>query len=67
MIFTLDTSLPNVNPQPALNLILKLSDPSTTSSQVTDILALPSVAPALMVIVNGLELKSIPDPTHEIH
>ena len=58
-------SLPNVTPELLLvtvNLISKLSNPSVTLSQLTDTLALPSVAPALIVIVNGLELKSIPDP-----
>ena len=39
----------------------KLSNPSVTLSQVTDTLALPSVVPTLIVIVNGLELKSTPD------
>ena len=38
------------------NLILKVSNSSILSSQVTDILALPSVAPALIVILNGFEL-----------
>ena len=46
----------------SVNVILKVSNPSTSSSQVTDTLALPSVAPALIVILNGLELKSTPDP-----
>ena len=58
-------SLPNVTPELLLvsvNVILKVSNPSTSSSQVTDTLALPSVALALIVIVNGLELKSTPDP-----
>ena len=58
-------SLPNVTPELLLvtvNLISKLSNPSVTLSQLTDTLALPSVAPALIVIVNGLELKSSPDP-----
>ena len=57
--------LPNVTPVALLvnvNVILKISDPSTLSSQVTEILALTSVAPALIVILNGLELKSMPDP-----
>ena len=58
-------SLPNVTPELLLvivNLISKLSNASVTLSQVTDTLALPTVAPALIVIVNGLELKSTPDP-----
>ena len=58
-------SLPNVTPELLLvtvNIISKLSNPSVTLSQLTDTLALPSVAPALIVIVNGLELKSSPDP-----
>ena len=58
-------SLPNVTAELLLvivNLISKISNPSVTLSQVTDTLALPSVAPALIVIVNGLELKSTPDP-----
>ena len=46
----------------SVNVISKVSNPSTSSSQVTDMLALPSVAPALIVILNGLELKSTPDP-----
>ena len=65
MICPSDVFLPNVTPELLLvsaNVILKVSNPSTSSSQVTDTLALPSVAPALIVIVNGLELKSIPDP-----
>ena len=45
-----------------VNLISKVSNPSVTLSQVTDTLALPSVASALIVIVNELELKSTPDP-----
>ena len=58
-------SLPNVTPELLLvtvNLISKVSNPSVTLSQATDTLALPSVALALIVIVNGLELKSTPDP-----
>ena len=58
-------SLPNVTPELLLvtvNIISKLSNPSVTLSQLTDTLALPSVAPALIVIVNGLELKSTFDP-----
>ena len=58
-------SLPNVTPELLLvtvNLISKVSGPSVTLSQLTDTLALPSVAPASIVIVNGLELKSTPDP-----
>ena len=38
------------------NLIMKVSNSSILSSQVTDILALPSVAPVLIVILNGFEL-----------
>ena len=58
-------SLPNVTPELLLvnvNVISKVSNPSVTLSQVTDTLALPSVAPALIVILNELELKSTPDP-----
>ena len=58
-------SLPNVTPEllfVSVNVISKVSNPSTSSSQVTDTLTLPSVAPTLIVIVNGLELKSTPDP-----
>ena len=57
--------LPNVTPELLLlnvNVISKVSNPSITLSQVTDTLALPSVALALIVILNGLELKSTPDP-----
>ena len=57
-------SLPNVTPELLLvnvNLISKVSNTSVTLSQVTDTLALPTVAPTLIVIVNGLELKSTPD------
>ena len=57
--------LPNITLELLLvsvNVISKVSNPSTSSSQVTNILALPSVSPALIVIVNGLELKSTPDP-----
>ena len=67
MISPTDVSLPNVTPFLPLvrvNLISKVSNPSTSSLQVTDILALPSVAPATIVILNGLELKSFPDPIH---
>ena len=65
MICPSHVSLPNVIPELLLvivNLISKVSNPSVTLSQLTDTLALPSVAPALIVIVNGLELKSTPDP-----
>ena len=58
-------SLPNVTPELLLvnvNVISKVSNPSVTLSQATDTLALSSVALALIVIVNGLELKSTPDP-----
>jgi len=58
--------IPNVNPGLPLvmaNVILNISKSSNSSSQVTDTLALPSVAPAFIVIVNGSELKSTPDPT----
>ena len=44
------------------NVILKVSSPSTSSSQVTDTLALPSLAPASIVMLNESELKSSPDP-----
>ena len=66
MICPSQVSLPNVIPELLLvivNLISKVSNPSVTLSQLTDTLALPSVAPALIVIVNGLELKSTPDLT----
>ena len=65
MICPSDVFLPSLNPVLPLvmvNVILNISNPSVTLSQVTDTLALPSVAPALIVIVNGLELKSTPDP-----
>ena len=63
MITPSDVSLPNITPVALLvNVISNVSDPSTSSSQVTAILALPSVAPALIVTVNGSELKSTPDP-----
>ena len=65
MITPLDVFLPNVTPVALLvnvNVILKISDPSTSLSHVIEILALPSVAPALILILNGLELKSMPDP-----
>ena len=58
-------SLPNITLELLLvsvNVISKVSNPSTSSSQVTNTLALPSVTPALIVIVNELELKSTPDP-----
>ena len=58
-------SLPDVTAKLLLvtvNLISKISNPSVTLSQVTDTLVLPSVVPALIVIVNGLESKSTPDP-----
>ena len=45
-----------------ISSVSKVSNPSITLSQVTDTLALPSVTPALIVIVNGLESKSTPDP-----
>ena len=57
--------LPNVTPEMLLvivNLMSKVSNPSVILSQVTDTLALPTVAPALIVILNGLELKSTPGP-----
>ena len=57
--------LPNDTPEMLLvivNLMSKVSNPSVILSQVTNTLALPTVAPALIVIVNGLELKSTPDP-----
>ena len=65
MISPSDVSLPNITLVGLLvnvNVISKVSNPSTSSSQVTAILPLPSVAPALIVIVNELELKSTPDP-----
>ena len=65
MISPSDVSLPNITPVGLLvnvNVISKVSNPSTSSSQVTAILPLPSVAPALIVTVNGLVLKSTPDP-----
>ena len=69
MICPSHVSLPNVTPELQLvtvNFISKVSNPSVTLSQVTDALALPSVAPALILIVNGLELKSTPDPITSI-
>ena len=65
IIRPIHVSLPNLTP--ALSLVnvsamSKISNPSVTSSQVTDTLALPSVAPAFIVILNVVELKSIPDP-----
>ena len=59
-------SLPNIASGLSLamvNVMSKVSNPSVILSQVTDKLALPSVAPAFIVILNGLELKSAPDPT----
>ena len=60
-----DVSLPNVTPELLLvnvNVKSKVSNPSTSSSQVNEILALPSVALAPIVIVNGSKLKSTSDP-----
>ena len=68
MITPSHVSLPNTTPLalPAnVNVISNVSDPSTSSSQVTAILALPSVSPALIVILNGSELKSTPDPVKQ--
>ena len=65
MICPSHMSPPNVTPELSLvtvNLISKVSNSSVTLSQLTDTLALPSVAPALIIIVNELELKSTPDP-----
>ena len=45
-----------------ISVISKVSSPSTSSSQVTDTLALPSLAPASIVMLNESELKSSPDP-----
>ena len=67
MISPTDVSLPNAMSALLLvrvNLISKVSIPSTSSSQVTDILAPPSVAPASIVILSGSELKSVPNPMH---
>ena len=58
-------SLPNLTPALLLvnvSAMSKISNFSVTSSQVTDTLALPSVAPAFIVILNVVELKSIFDP-----
>ena len=58
-------SLPNISPELSLvmvNVMSKVSNPSVILSQVTDTLALPSVVPAFIVILNGSELKSTPDP-----
>ena len=68
MITPSHVSLPNVTPVTLLvnvNVMSKVSNPSTSSSQVTAILALPSVAPASIVILNGSELKSTPNPVYE--
>ena len=63
LIIPSDVSLPNATPVTLhINAISKFSNPSNSSSQVIEILALPSVAPALIVILNGLESKSTPDP-----
>ena len=65
MISPSDVSLPTITPEILLvnvNIISKVSIPSTTLSHVTDILFLPLVFPALIVIVNELESKSTPDP-----
>ena len=65
MISPTDVSLPNVTsalPLVRVNLISKVSDPSTSSSHVTDILSLPSVDPVSIVILNESELKSVPNP-----
>ena len=70
MITPSDVSLPKIIPVTLLvndNVMLKISNPSTSSSHVTEIFALPSVAPALIVILNGLELKSMPDPVGILH
>ena len=58
-------ALPNLTPAlPLFNVsaMSKISNLSVTLSQVTDTLALPSVAPVFIVILNVVELKSIPDP-----
>ena len=60
-------SIPSVTPEISLanvNVISKDSSPSTTLSQVTEILALPMVAPASIVMLNASELKSMPDPMY---
>ena len=60
-----DMFLPNITSElllASVNVISKISIPSTMSSQLMDTLALPSVAPALIVILNELELKSLPNP-----
>ena len=65
MICPSDVSLPNAIREllvTSINLMSKVSNPSTTLSRTTGILPLPSVAPALIVILNGLELKSAPSP-----
>ena len=65
MICPSDVSLPNVIREllvTSINLMSKVSNLSTTLSRTTGILPLPSLAPALIVISNGLELKSTPNP-----
>ena len=65
VIFPSAVLLPNDIPELLLikvNVKSNVSNPSTTSFHITDILPLPSVAPALILIVNELESKSTPDP-----
>ena len=46
----------------SVKFMLKVSTGSTNLSQLTDMLPLPSVDPASIVIVTGLESKSTSDP-----
>ena len=60
-----DVFLPNITSElPFANdsIILKVSNPSISSSQVTNTYAVPSVTPASIVMLNGLEVKSLPVP-----
>ena len=52
--------LPSVNDK----FILNFSGPSTTLSTIIGTLPLPSVTPALIVILNGSESKSIREPMY---
>jgi len=65
LILPTELSLPTLNRGlllTSVKLILKVSTPSTTLSQLTDMLPLPSIDPALIVILIGLESKSTCDP-----
>ena len=60
-----DVFLPNITAELSFandSVILKVSNPSISSSQVTNTYALPSVAPASIVMLNELEVKSLPVP-----